>query len=41
METQFFIRYANRYGDTIDRLNFVNNFNKTQGFNFGLSFNIF
>lgn len=41
MEAQFFIRYANRYGNTIDRIFFVNNFNKTQGFNFGLNFNIF
>lgn len=40
-EAQFFIRYANRYGSTIDRIFFVNNFNKTQGFNFGLNFNIF
>lgn len=40
-EAQFFIRYANRYGDTIDRQFFVNNFNKTQAFNFGLNFNIF
>lgn len=40
-EAQFFIRYANRYGNTIDRIFFVNNFNKTQGFNFGLNFNIF
>lgn len=40
-EAQFFIRYANRYGKTIDRIFFVNNFNKTQGFNFGLNFNIF
>ena len=41
METQFFIRYANRYGETIDRVFTVNNFNKTQSFNAGLSFNIF
>jgi hypothetical protein len=41
MEAQFFIRYANRYGNTIDRIFFVNNFNKSQGFNFGLNFNIF
>ena len=40
-EAQFFIRYANRYGDTFDRVGFVNNFNKTQAFNFGLSFNVF
>lgn len=41
METQFFIRYANRYGDTLDRVFTVTNFNKTQSFNAGLSFNIF
>lgn len=41
MEAQFFIRYANRYGDTIDRVFFVNNFNKTQSFNAGLTFNFF
>ena len=41
METQFFIRYENRYGDTIDRVFFVNNFNKKQSFNAGLSFNFF
>ncbi len=41
METQFFVRYANRYGDTIDRVFTVNNFNKTQSFNAGLSFNFF
>lgn len=38
---QFFIRYANRYGDTIDRVFFVNNFNKAQTFNAGLTFNFF
>lgn len=41
METQFFVRYANRYGDAIDRVFVVNNFNKTQSFNAGLSFNFF
>ncbi len=41
MEAQFFIRYANRYGDTFERVTFVNNFNKTQAFNFGLNFNVF
>lgn len=41
VDTQFFIRYANRYGDTIDRQFFVNSFNKTQTFNAGLTFNIF
>ena len=41
LEAQLFIRYANRYGDIIDRQVFVNSFNKTQSFNAGLSFNIF
>lgn len=41
METQFFIRYANRYANTIDRIFFANNFNKSQTFNFGLNFNFF
>ncbi len=41
MSAQFFIRYANRYGDTIDRQFFVNNFNKAQTFNMGLTFNFF
>ncbi|HMP64211.1 MAG TPA: hypothetical protein PKD11_01380 [Pyrinomonadaceae bacterium] len=41
LDTQFFIRYANRYGSTIDRVFFVNSLNKTQVFNFGLTFNIF
>ncbi len=40
LDTQFFIRYANRYGSTVDRLLFANTFNKTEAFNFGLSFNI-
>ncbi len=40
LDTQFFIRYANRYGSTVDRLLFANAFNKTEAFNFGLSFNI-
>lgn len=40
LDTQFFIRYANRYGSTVDRLIFANTFNKTEAFNFGLSFNI-
>ncbi|MGH9946396.1 MAG: hypothetical protein ACRD6X_04280 [Pyrinomonadaceae bacterium] len=39
--SQFFIRYSNRYGSTIDRVIVVNGFNKTQAFNFGLSFNVF
>lgn len=38
---QFFIRYANRYGDTRDRVLFVNNFNKAQTFNMGLTFSFF
>ena len=38
---QFFIRYANRYGDRFDRVFFLNNFNKTQAFNMGLTFNFF
>ncbi len=41
MSAQFFIRYTNRYGDTIDRVFFVNNFNKAQTFNAGLTFNFF
>jgi hypothetical protein len=40
-EAQFFIRYANRYGETTDRVFSVNNFNRTQSFNFGLNFNVF
>lgn len=39
LSAQFFIRYANRYGDTRDRAFFVNNFNKAQTFNMGLTFN--
>lgn len=41
MSAQFFIRYANRYGDRVDRVFFVNNFNKAQTFNAGLTFNFF
>lgn len=41
VQTQFFIRYSNRYGNFIDRIFRVNNFNKRQAFNFGLNFNIF
>lgn len=41
VNAQFFIRYANRYGDTRDRVFFVNTFNKAQTFNAGLTFNIF
>lgn len=40
-EAQFFIRYANRYGDTFDRPAIIRNFNKTQAFNFGLNINVF
>jgi hypothetical protein len=36
---QIFVRYANRYGSRIDRIFFLNNFNKTQAFNMGISFN--
>ncbi len=38
---QFFIRYANRYGDAIDRQFFINTINKSQTFNAGLTFNLF
>jgi len=38
---QFFVRYANRYGDAIDRENQFNSLNKSQAFNFGLTFNLF
>lgn len=38
---QFFVRYANRYGDQIDRQFFLNSINKTQTFNAGLTFNLF
>lgn len=41
MSAQLFIRYANRYGDTIDRQFTINNLNKTQAFNAGLTFNFF
>ncbi len=40
LDAQFFVRYANRYGSTIKRVFFVNAFNKTQVFNFGLTFNV-
>ncbi len=40
-ETQFFIRYSNRYGSRIDRLFIVRDINRFQGFNAGLTFNIF
>lgn len=38
---QFFIRYANRYGDQFNRIFFLNNLNKTQAFNMGLTFTFF
>ena len=38
---QFFIRYANRYGDSIDRQFFLNTINKSQIFNAGLTINLF
>lgn len=41
IQMQFFIRYNNRYGNFVDRIFRVNNFNKRQTFNFGLNFNIF
>ncbi|MEQ1765111.1 MAG: hypothetical protein ABL984_18435, partial [Pyrinomonadaceae bacterium] len=41
LDTQFFIRYSNRYGSTINRVFFANNLNKTQAFNMGLTFNVF
>lgn len=39
-ETQFFIRYSNRYGSRIDRLFVIRDINRFQGFNAGLTFNI-
>ena len=39
-ETQFFIRYSNRYGSRIDRLFVIRDINRMQGFNAGLTFNI-
>ena len=41
MAAQFFVRYANRYGDTFERQFVISNFNKAQTFNAGLSFNFF
>ncbi|MBX7173014.1 MAG: hypothetical protein K1X72_18740 [Pyrinomonadaceae bacterium] len=41
IQMQFFVRYNNRYGNFVDRIFRVNNFNKRQTFNFGLTFNIF
>lgn len=38
---QFFVRFANRYGDTIDRQFFLNSINKAQTFNAGLTVNLF
>lgn len=38
---QFFIRYANRYGDTIDRQFLFSSINRSQAFNLGLTFNFF
>ena len=38
---QFFIRFANRYGDSIDRQFLFNTINKSQTFNAGLTFNFF
>lgn len=40
-EAQFFIRYSNRYGDAFDRIAIVRSHTKTQGFNAGMTFNIF
>ncbi len=41
MNAQFFVRYANSYGKRIDRLFFLNDYNKRQGFNMGLNFSFF
>lgn len=41
METQFFVRYANRYGERRDHVLFLNSFNKFQRFNAGLTLNFF
>ena len=41
LEAQFFIRYSNRYGDTFDRINIIRGYTKSQGFNAGITFNIF
>lgn len=41
MNAQIFVRYANRYGSRFDRLFFLNDFNKNQGFNMGLNFSFF
>jgi hypothetical protein len=41
MSAQVFVRYANRYGSRLDRIFLLNNFNKSQAFNMGLSLNFF
>ncbi len=41
IQSQFFIRYNNRYGNFVDRIFRINNFNKRQTFNFGLNFTFF
>lgn len=41
MSAQFFIRYANRYGSRFDRVFLLNDFNKNQAFNAGLTFSLF
>jgi hypothetical protein len=41
LEAQFFIRYGNRYGDAFDRIAVIRSFTKTQGFNAGITFNVF
>lgn len=41
MEVQFFVRYANRYGESRNHVLFLNSFNKFQGFNAGLTFSFF
>jgi hypothetical protein len=38
---QIFVRYANRYGSRIDRIFLLNDFNKIQAFNMGLTLNFF
>jgi len=41
VSTQFFIRYANRYGDRIDRTFALRNITRNQGFSAGLTFTFF
>ena len=41
MSGQFFIRFASRYGDSIDRQFFFNSINKAQTLNAGLTLNLF